>query len=196
MPNTPDILPEPLQYGRRNAFMMRLVLVATHGIYGPAFELTVSEALPGKEEYLNSEKYELKDWDWDKEGNLKDFIARVNKIRRENPALQDTFNIEFCNVNNYNLVFYIKITEDYSNIILVVVNLDPYHNHSGWVEVPISKLCIEPRQPYLVHDLLGDGKYIWQGERNYVEINPYISTACIFQIRKTLIREMDFDYFM
>ncbi len=199
-PNTPDILPELLQYGGRNAFMIRLVLAATlssnYGIYGPAFELTLSEALSGKEEYLNSEKYELKEWDWDKEGNLKDFIARVNKIRKENPALQDTFNVEFCNVNNDNIVSYIKITEDCSNIILVVVNLDPYHTHSGWVYIPSSKLGIEPRQPYLVHDLLGDDKYIWQGGRNYVEINPYISPVYIFQIRKTLRRETDFDYFM
>jgi starch synthase (maltosyl-transferring) len=199
-PNTPDILPEHLQYGGRNAFMMRLVLAATlssnYGIYGPTFELVVNEALQGKEEYLNSEKYEIKLWDWDREGNLRDFIARINKIRRENPALQQTFNIKLHEVDNDNLLFYSKETEDLSNITLVVVNLDPFHTHSGWVKVPIREFGIEPNQPYLVHDLLGDDKFIWQGERNYVEINPHVSPAYILRVRKRLKREMDFDYFM
>jgi starch synthase (maltosyl-transferring) len=199
-PNTPDIFPEHLQYGGRNAFMMRLVLAATlssnYGIYGPTFELVVNEALQGKEEYLNSEKYEIKLWDWDREGNLRDFIARINKIRRENPALQQTFNIKLHEVDNDNLLFYSKETEDLSNIILVVVNLDPFHTHSGWVKVPIREFGIEPNQPYLVHDLLGDDKFIWQGERNYVEINPHVSPAYILRVRKRLKREMDFDYFM
>src|SRR3972149_8534778 len=98
-PNTPDILPEHLQYGGRPAFMIRLVLAATlssnYGIYGPAFELCINEALPGKEEYLNSEKYEIRYWDRDKPGNLKDFMARVNRMRNENPALQSTLNVRF-----------------------------------------------------------------------------------------------------
>lgn len=199
-PNTPDILPEHLQYGGRNVFMMRFVLAATLssscGIYGPPFELAINEAVPGKEEYLNSEKYELKYWDWDKEGNLKDFLARVNRIRKENPALQRTFNIENYEVDNENLLFFGKTNDDLSNIILVVVNLDPFHVHSGWVKVPIHSFGIDPHQPYLVHDLLGDDKFIWQGERNYVEINPFISPAYIFRIRKRLKRETDFDYFM
>ena len=163
-PNTPDILPEHLQFGGRPAFMMRLVLAATlssnYGIYGPVFELCVSEALPGKEEYLNSEKYEIRYWDWDQPGNLKDFIARVNRIRRENPALQTTWNLKFFEVDNEYILFYGKVNEDLSNIILVVVNLDPHHTQSGWVRVPISELGIEPNQPYLVHDLLSEDKYI------------------------------------
>ena len=199
-PNTPDILPEHLQFGGRNAFMMRLVLAATlsssYGIYGPAFELVVNEALPGKEEYLDSEKYELKRWDRDSEGNLKDFIARVNRIRRENPALQTTNNIQYYEVDNDNLLSYGKIGDDPENIILVVVNLDPFHTHSGWVNIPIQDLGINASQPYLVHDLLGDEKYIWQGGRNYVEIDPYISPAHIFRIRKKLRKEIDFDYFL
>ncbi|TFG35661.1 MAG: alpha-1,4-glucan--maltose-1-phosphate maltosyltransferase [Nitrospirales bacterium] len=199
-PNTPDILPEHLQFGGRNAFMMRLVLAATlsssYGIYGPAFELVGNEALPGKEEYLDSEKYELKRWDRDSEGNLKDFIARVNRIRRENPALQTTNNIQYYEVDNDNLLSYGKIGDDPENIILVVVNLDPFHTHSGWVNIPIQDLGINASQPYLVHDLLGDEKYIWQGGRNYVEIDPYISPAHIFRIRKKLRKEIDFDYFL
>ncbi len=199
-PNTPDILPEHLQFGGRPAFMMRLILAATlssnYGIYGPAFELCVSEALPGRGEYLNAEKYEVKQWDWDQPGNLRDLIARVNRIRKENPALQTTWNLKFYEVDNDYLLFYGKATEDLSNIILVVVNLDPFHTQSGWVRVPISELGIDPNQPYLAHDLLSDDKYIWQGERNYVELNPQILPAHIFRVRKRLRRETDFDYFM
>ncbi|MCI0453756.1 MAG: alpha-1,4-glucan--maltose-1-phosphate maltosyltransferase [Candidatus Dadabacteria bacterium] len=199
-PNTPDILPEHLQFGGRPAFMMRLVLAATlsssYGIYGPAFELCVSEALPGKEEYMNSEKYEIKEWDLEQPGNLRDFIARVNKIRKENPALQMTRNLKFYEVDNEYLLFYGKSTEDLSNIIFVVLNLDPYHTQSGWVRVPINELGIDPTQPYLVHDLLSEDKYIWHGERNYIELNPQILPAHILRVKKRLKRETDFDYFM
>ena len=199
-PNTPDILPEHLQYGGRPAFIMRLILAATlssnYGIYGPAFELCVNEALPGKEEYRDSEKYEIKQWDWDQSGNLKDLITRVNKIRRENLALQTLWNLNFYEVDNENLLFYGKATEDGANIILVVINLDPFHTHSGWVRVPVRELGIDYHQPYLVHDLLSDDKFIWQGEKNYVELNPHIVPAKIFRLRRKLKREMDFDYFM
>ncbi len=199
-PNTPDILPEHIQYGGRPVFMMRLVLAATmassYGIYGPAYELCIGEAVPGKEEYLNSEKYELKHWDWDQPGNLKDFIARVNMIRRENPALQTTFNLRFYEVDNEYLLFYGKTTADLSNIILVVVNLDPYHTQSGWVHVPIEELGIPGDQPYLVHDLMTDDKFIWHGKKNFVEINPHTSPAHVFQVRKRMKRETDFDYYL
>lgn len=199
-PNTPDILPEHLQFGGRPVFMMRLVLAATlssnYGIYGPAFELCVSDALTGREEYLNSEKYEIRQWDWDQRGNLKDFIATVNKIRKENPALQLTRNLRFYEADNQYLLFYGKTTEDLSNIILVVVNLDPYHTQSGWLSVPIAELGIVPNQPYLVHDLLSEDKFIWQAERNYVELNPQITPARIFRVRKRLKKETDFDYFI
>jgi starch synthase (maltosyl-transferring) len=199
-PNTPDILPESLQYGARPAFMIRLVLAATlasnYGIYGPAFELCIHEAISGKEEYLHSEKYELKHWDWEKAGNLRDFISRVNRIRKENPALQTTWNLCFYEVDNDSLLAYGKATEDLSNILLVVVNLDPFHTQSGWVRIPVNQLGIDSTQPYLVHDLLSDDKYIWQGERNFVELNPQVLPANIFRVRKRLKREMDFDYFM
>jgi starch synthase (maltosyl-transferring) len=198
-PNTPDILPEHLQYGGRPAFMMRLLLAATfsssYGIYGPPFELCVADAVPGKEEYLNSEKYELKHWNWDQPGNLKDFIARVNKIRRENEALQTTWNLRFYDVDNEYLIFYGKATDDLSNIILVVVNLDPAYTQSGWVRVPIKELGIPPDQPYLVHELLTDDKYIWHGEKNYVQLDPRVSPGHIFRVRKRMKRETDFDYY-
>lgn len=198
--NTPDILPEHLQYGGRPAYMMRLVLASTlasnYGIYGPAFELFVQDAIEGKEEYLYSEKYEIKHWDWEKEGNLKDFVARINKIRKENPALHDTWNVTFYETDNDYLMCYGKTSEDLSNIIIVAVNLDPYHTQGGWVHIPISELGVDPHQPYLVHDLLSNDKYIWHGAKNYVQIDPKIVPAHIFRVRMRMKREHDFDYFM
>jgi starch synthase (maltosyl-transferring) len=198
--NTPDILPEHLQYGGRPAYLMRLVLAATlssnYGMYGPAFELFVQDAIEGKEEYLHSEKYEIKYWDWNKKGNLRDFVARINRIRRENPALQDTWNVTFFDADNDYMICYGKTTEDLSNIIIVTVNLDPYHTQGGWVHIPIVALGVDPHQPYLVHDLLSDDKYIWHGEKNYIQLDPKIVPAHIFRVRKRLKREHDFDYFM
>lgn len=198
-PNTPDILPEHLQYGGRPAFAMRLVLAATlsssYGIYGPPFELCVSDAASGKEEYLNSEKYEVRHWDRNAQGNLKDLIARVNAIRRENPALQTTWNLRFFEVDNEYILCYGKADEERSNIILVVVNLDPAHTQSGWVTIPLKDLDIHPQQPYLVHDLLSDEKYIWHGERNFVQIDPHAVPAQIFRIHRRMKRETDFDYY-
>ena len=198
-PNTPDILPEHLQYGGRPAFMMRLILAATlssnYGVYGPAFELCIADALPGREEYRDSEKYEVKSWNWDTPGNLKDLIARVNKIRRENPALQTTWNLRFYEVDNEYLLCYGKADPAKENIILVVVNLDSAHRQSGWVTIPIAELEIPEGQSYLVHDLLSDERYIWHGDRNYVEIDPHTMPAQIFRIRKRMKRETDFDYY-
>ncbi len=199
-PNTPDILPEFLQYGGRSAFVIRLVLAATlssnYGLYGPAYELTVSEAIQGKEEYLNSEKYEIKEWNLNQEGNLREFITRLNRIRKTNPALQSTRNLEFYETTNQSILYFSKATKDLSNIILVTVNLDPFHTQSEVVKVPLEEFDIEPAQPYLVHDLLSDDKYMWQGERNYVELNPQVLPAHIFRLRRRLRKESDFDYFM
>jgi starch synthase (maltosyl-transferring) len=186
-PNTPDILTEYLQSGGRPAFMARLVLAATlspsYGIYGPAFELGVN--IPREqesEEYLNSEKYELKNWDINRADSLKNFIARVNRIRRENPALQANSNLMFHHLDNEELICYSKHTEDLSNIILVVVNLHHHYTHSGWVELPLETLGLDSQNSYQVHDLLNDARYIWQGSRNYVELNPNICPAHIFRV--------------
>ncbi|MFH1995825.1 MAG: alpha-1,4-glucan--maltose-1-phosphate maltosyltransferase [Candidatus Omnitrophota bacterium] len=198
--NTPDILPEHLQYGGRPAFMMRLVLAATlsssYGIYGPAFELCVGEAIQGKEEYLNSEKYEIKKWDWDQPGNLKDFIARINKIRSGSPALQTSANIRFCDIENDSLICYLRAAADCSDIIFVAVNLDPRHTQSGWARVPIKELGIDPAQSYLAHDLISGDKYIWHGDRNFIELDPQVCPAHILKIHASLHREQDFDYFL
>ncbi len=186
-PNTPDILHKYLQTGGRPAFMARLVLAATfssnYGIYGPAFELV--EHTPREkdsEEYLNSEKYEIKHWDIDRKDSLKDFITRINRIRRENPALQSNTNLWFNATDNDNLICYSKHTEDLSSIILVVVNLDPHRTVSGWVNVPLEAWGLDSAQPCRAFDLLNDTSHTWQKEWNQIELNPDICPACIFRI--------------
>ena len=200
-PNTPDILTEYLQMGGPPAFMVRLVLAATlganYGIYGPAFELCESQPKElGSEEYLNSEKYEIKKWDITRPDSLKDFISRVNRIRRENHSLQGDWSLRFHPIDNEQLICYSKQTKDFSNIIIVVVNLDPHHTQAGWVELSLPDLGIDHRMPYQMHDLLGDGRYLWHGPRNYVELNPGISPAQILRVRHKVRTERDFDYFM
>jgi len=200
-PNTPDILTEYLQLGGRPAFMTRLVLAATlganYGIYGPAFELCEQQARElGNEEYLNSEKYEIRQWDLERPASLKDFIARVNLIRRENPALHGDWSLRFHAVENEQLLCYSKMAADFTNVILVVVNLDPHHTHAGWLELSLETLGLDQHQPYQVHDLLSDARYLWQGSRNYVELNPQSAPAHIFRLRRRVRTERDFDYFM
>jgi starch synthase (maltosyl-transferring) len=200
-PNTPDILTEYLQMGGRPAFMARLVLTATlganYGIYGPAFELCENRPKEiSSEEYLDSEKYEIRNWDIESPDSLKDLIGRVNRIRRENPALQSDWSLRFHPVDNEQIICYSKNTEDFSNIVLVIVNLDPHHTHSGWLELPILDWGLEPIRPYQVHDLLSDARYLWHGSRNYVEINPQVVPAHIFRLRRRIRTERDFDYYM
>jgi starch synthase (maltosyl-transferring) len=200
-PNTPDILTEYLQMGGRPAFMTRLILAATlgasYGIYGPAFELGENHPREfGSEEYLDSEKYEIKNWEIKRPDSLKDFIARINKIRRENPALQSNWHLSFHPIDNDQLICYSKQTEDLSDLVLVVVNLDPHHVHAGWVEIPLATLGLDPRQPYQMHDLLSGARYLWTGSRNYVEVDPRLAPAHIFRLRRRIRTERDFDYFM
>ncbi len=200
-PNTPDILTEYLQMGGRPAFATRLVLAATlganYGIYGPAFELAQTAAREAHgEEYLDSEKYQIKSWDTERSDSLKSFIARINRIRRENPALQNDRNLHFHPVNNEQLIAYSKHTDDLANIILVVVNLDSHHTHSGWLEFSPETLDLDPQQTFQVHDLLSDSRYLWQGLSNFVELNPQIVPAHIFVVRRKVRTERDFDYFL
>ena len=176
-PNTPDILTEYLQHGGRPAFVTRLLLAATlaasYGIYGPAFELC--EHLPrepGSEEYLHSEKYEIRTWDLERPDSLRYLIARVNAIRRDNAALQNDSTLSFVTVDNDQLIAYTKATPDSSNILLIVVNLDPHHAQSGWLDFPVDSFRVEGNVPYALHDLLTDARYRWQGRRNYVALTP------------------------
>jgi starch synthase (maltosyl-transferring) len=199
-PNTPDILPEYLQLGGRPAFMTRLVLAATmgssYGIYGPAFELCDNAPrAPGAEEYLNSEKYQIKVWDLEREDSLCQFITRVNGIRHEHPALQQDWNLRFYPVDNDQLICFGKLTEDLEDVLLVVVNLDPHHRQSGWVELPLHTLALDDHQPYQVHDLLSNARYLWQGPRNFVELDPQ-APAHIFRLRRRVHTERDFDYYL
>ncbi len=199
-PNTPDILPEFLQYGGRPAFIIRLVLAATlssnYGIYGPAFELMASEALPDREEYLNAEKYEIKEWDVKKPGNLRDFISRLNRIRKDNPALWTTWNLSFEEADNDFILYYMKSSPDMENTLLIVVSLDPFHPQSGWLRAPTEKLGITPGAPFLVYDLLSEDKYIWQSEWNFIKLDPRVLPVHIFRVHRRLRREEDFDYYL
>jgi starch synthase (maltosyl-transferring) len=199
-PNTPDILPEFLQTGGRAAFMIRLILAATlganYGIYGPAFELCESTARePGSEEYMNSEKYELKYWNLEAPRSLKDFIARINRIRRDNPALQRDANLRFHETDNPQVVCYSKATDDLSDIVIVLCNLDPFHKQTGWIDLDLAALGLDPRRTFQAHDLLSDGRFLWRGARNYFELTPEILPAHVMKVRKWVRTERDFDYY-
>ena len=200
-PNTPDILTEYLQMSGRAGFMVRLVLAATlgasYGIYGPAFELCVGSGRePGSEEYLDSEKYEIKHWDFNRSESLKDFITRLNRVRKENPALQNNRSLRFHSIDNEQLICYSKHNEDFSNIVLTVVNLDPHHTHSGWMDLPLAEMNLDPHRSYQMHDLISGARYLWHGPRNYLELNPQIIPVHIFRLRRKVRTEHDFDYFM
>jgi starch synthase (maltosyl-transferring) len=198
-PNTPDILPYFLQQGGRPAFMIRAVLAATlssvYGIYS-GFELCEAAALPNKEEYLDSEKYQYKPRDWNAPGNIKDLVTRLNRIRRENRALQDYSNLRFYLAENDNVLFYGKATESRDNIVLVAVNLDPYQSHDAYIHVPVEEFGWMDSDTYQVHDLLTDERYLWRGSRNYVLLSPQTKPAHIFRVRRWLAREQDFDYYL
>jgi starch synthase (maltosyl-transferring) len=198
--NTPDILSEYLQVGGRPAFLIRLVLAATlgasYGIYGPPFENCESRPVqPGSEEYLDSEKYQLRQWDWGRPDPFRELIALVNRARRENPALQYDHRLRFYPVDNERLLFYGKTTADLSNIILVVASLDPHYVQSGWVHVPLGELGLRPDEPYQVHDLLTGARFLWTGEANYVQLTPDLPTH-VLRLRRKVKTERDFDYFM
>ncbi len=200
-PNTPDIHPEYLQFGGRPAFMVRLTLAATlaasYGIYGPAFELQEHEPRePGSEEYRDSEKYQIRRWDLHRPDSLRDYITRVNAIRRDNPALQSDHTLRFHPVDNESLLCYSKTSPDAANMVFTVVNLDPHHAQSGWVELPLEELGLDPARPFQAHDLLSGARFLWHGARNYVALDPQQAPAHIFRLRRRVRSEQDFDYFM
>jgi starch synthase (maltosyl-transferring) len=185
-PNTPDILTEYLQHGGRPAFVARFLLAATlaanYGIYGPAYELCENTPRePGSEEYLNSEKYEIRHWDLERPESLRYLIARVNAIRRGNRALQDDGTLTFVTSDNEQLIAFVKATEDRSNVLLIVINIDPRYRQSGWVEFALDGVQLDPAGSYEVHDLLTDARYRWTARRNYVELAP--GMGHIFEVR-------------
>jgi starch synthase (maltosyl-transferring) len=200
-PNTPDILTQFLQSGGREAFMIRLILAATlgasYGIYGPAFELCENAPRePDTEEYLNSEKYEIRRWDMNAPQSLAGLITRLNKIRRENPALQSDTGLRFHQTDNEQLLAYSKMTPDKSDIVLIIVNLNPHYTHSGWLELPLEEFEMDTRRTFQMHDLLTDTRFFWHGSRNYVELNPHRLPGHILRLRRYTRTEHDFDYFL
>ncbi len=199
-PNTPDILTEYLQYGGRAAFIARLVLAATlganYGVYGPAFELMEHTAREqGSEEYLDSEKYQIRSWDLDRPDSLKELVALVNRIRRDHPALQSDAGLVFHRTDNETLVAYSKATPDRSDVILAVVNVDPYHPQSGWLELDLAALGLDAGQPFQAHDLLTGARFLWRGARNFVLLDPGRGPAHVLHLRRRVRSEQDFDYF-
>ena len=199
-PNTPDILHETLQSGLRTVFASRLVLAATlaanYGIYGPTYELQESAPRePGSEEYRDSEKYQLRHWTVDRSDSLWSLISRMNRIRRENAALQSDRGLHFCSIDNHQLIAYLKVDAITGNVILTVVNLDAHQPQSGWVDLDLKVLKLDEDQPYQVHDLLSDQRYIWRGRYNYVMLDPRRAPAHVFRLRRRVRSEQDFDYY-
>lgn len=187
-PNTPDILPVPLQEGGRPAFLSRFVLAATmssnYGMYGPAFELCENRAIrPGSEEYLDSEKYQLRHWNIEEPQNLRTLIARVNEIRRMHPALHGNRSLRFHATDQPFLLCYSKSDELKRDVILTVVNLHPGFVQMGWVDLDLQTLGIAADQPFDVHDLLTDSTYTWKGTRNFIRLEA--GRSHIFHVRQT-----------
>jgi starch synthase (maltosyl-transferring) len=197
-PNTPDILPEFLQKGGRPAFMIRAVLATTlssvYGIYS-GFELCENTPVPGKEEYLNSEKYELKAWDWDRPGNIRPLITRLNRLRRENPALQEYDNLRFYHAESDHILFYGKMTPDRENMIFVVVSLDPFQAHDTHIHFPLDAMGVARDQPWEAEEMLTGERHFWQGSAQWIRLEPD-APARVFRVGARRRSEQDFDYFM
>jgi starch synthase (maltosyl-transferring) len=185
-PNTPDILPFFMQNQGENIFILRFALAATlsssYGMYGPVYEFYDNVPVPGREEYYDSEKYEVKRHDWKKTNRMTDIITLINKARKKNPALQSTWNIQFCQIEDQNMLAFIKATDDLSNIILVVANLDPHAKHSGFVQLPKDRLKLGNHINVKVKDLLTEEHYTWTQEWNYVELDPYKLPFHLFKV--------------
>jgi starch synthase (maltosyl-transferring) len=198
--NTPDILHEYLQHGGKPAFEVRLVLAATlsasYGIYS-GFELCENVAVrPGSEEYLDSEKYQIKPRDWNQPGNLKELIAQVNAIRRAHPALQQNSTLRFHHSDNADLLWFSKSIPqgqdpalppaggNHHGVVFVVANTTPALMQHGWVELPLAELGLPPDTPYLVEDLLDGATYAWRGPWNYVRLDPAERMAHVFVLRR------------
>jgi len=196
-PNTPDILPEHLQQGGRPAFMLRAALAATlsssWGIYS-GYELCENRALPGKEEYADSEKYQIVNWDLERPGNIKAWISALNRARREIPALQSYRNLQFHRANNERVLFYSKATPDRSSLVLVAVSLDPYAAQEAILELPLDRLGIPEDETYQVHDVLSGERALWQGASAVVQLTPE-KPAALWSVLRFRRSEQGFDYY-
>ncbi len=185
-PNTPDILPISLERKPEPAFLARIILAGTlssnYGVYGPIFELGLNEPYPGKEEYIDSEKYEVKHWGWEAKTLTREVMTKLNTIRRENAALQTPWYIAFCKCDNPQLLCYVKTDQDKKNRLIIAVNLDPYNAQSGWAEIPLEFLGLEEGDDLMVRDLLTGNEYNWIAGWNYLELHPEVIPAHIFRI--------------
>jgi starch synthase (maltosyl-transferring) len=184
-PNTPDILHEELVHGGENKHLIRLILAATlssnYGVYGPVYEFGINEPFPGKEEYIDNEKYEIKHWDWKHLSRIGEVMARINRIRKENPALQDTNNIEFAHTTNEQIICCVKHDDETGNTLIISVNLDPWNTQAGMVNIPPSTPGME-HGSFRVKDLLSGDTYTWQRGENYVQLNPHEMPAHVFLV--------------
>ena len=196
-PNTPDILPEHLQQGGLPAFLLRAALAATlsssWGIYS-GFELAENRALPGKEEYADSEKYQIVNRDFDRSGNLKTWIAALNRARREHRALQSYRNLRFHRADNERVLFYSKATDDRSSLVLAAVSLDPYAPQEAILQVPLDRLGIPEDETYQVHDVLSGDRALWQGQSALVQLTPE-KPAALWSVLRFRRSEQGFDYY-
>ncbi len=175
-PNTPDINPYHLQGANEAMHLIRYALAATMsgniGIYGPVFEYMDTAALPGKEEYMNCEKYEIRHWDWSKENKLTYVISKINAARKAHECLQQTNNVRFCSIENDNLIAFYKWNDDRTDQMLIVISLDPYYSQRGTVQLPLDSLGIHAGQSIQVHDVVTDNGYLWHNEWNFIELHP------------------------
>ncbi len=185
-PNTPDINPWILQGGNESVHLQRYVLAATLsssvGIYGPVFEQMLSDALPGREEYLNSEKFQIADHDWEKRNKLTAMITKVNQARKDLPALQQTNNIQFAYNENDQVLSFYKWNNDRSSEVLVVINLDPHYEQEAWIAMPLHQMKRNEHDSYVVHDHITNSSYQWSGSHNYVKL-PAVLPFHIFELK-------------
>jgi starch synthase (maltosyl-transferring) len=185
-PNTPDINTFPMQNGNQTLYMIRIFLAATlsssYGMYGPAYEMLVHQAMPGKEEYYRSEKYEIYHWDWDARNSITMLITLLNKIRKAHPAFHETNNWVNVPVDNEYLIAYYKQNDDGSDKILCVVNLNPFEKQSGMLQAPLHRLGLHHGQSFVVHDLISTNSWIWNQEWNYVALDPGLPYH-LFEVR-------------
>lgn len=185
-PNTPDINTFPMQNGNQTLYMIRIFLAATlsssYGMYGPAYEMLIHEAMPGKEEYYRSEKYEIYHWDWAARNPVTMLITLLNKIRKAHPAFHETNNWVNVPVDNEYLIAYYKQNDDGSDKILCVVNLNPFEKQSGMLQAPLHRMGIHHGHPFVVHDLISTNGWTWNKEWNYVALDPGLPYH-LFEVR-------------
>jgi starch synthase (maltosyl-transferring) len=169
-------------------------LAASWGIYGPSYELMEHEPRPGVEELARNEKYQLREWDLERADSLRHVLARLNRIRRANPALQDLRTLRFHKTDNDFVIAYSKHAGD--NVMLCVVNLDPHHTHRAWLDLDLAAIGLAANESFQVHDLLGGARFTWRGSRNFVELEPTAMPAHIFEIRRYVRTENQFEYYL